>query len=52
MDGREQAFLGEEAAVDDLAKGYFWDKTLIDKRLFEIGEGEQKGQKRGKTREK
>ena len=31
-----------------MAKGYFWDKILIDKRLFEIGEDEQKGQKWGK----
>ena len=50
MDGRERVFLDEEAAVDDLAKGCFWDKVLIDKRLFEIAEGAQKGQKRVKTR--
>ena len=40
--------MDEEAAVDDLAKGYFWNKILIDKRLFEIGKDEQKGQKWGK----
>ena len=48
-EGREQSFFDEEAAVDELAKGRFWDKALIDKRLFEINEGEQTGQKRGKN---
>ena len=48
MGGREPPFFDEEAAVDDLAKGYFLDKILIDKRLFEIDENEQKGQKWGK----
>ena len=45
MEGREPSFLDEEAAVDDLTKGYFWDNLLIDKRLFEIDKDEQKGQK-------
>ena len=41
MELHKPLFLDEEAAVDDLAKTYFWDKALIDKRLFEIGESEQ-----------
>ena len=41
MEGRKQSFLDEEAAVDDLTKGCFWDNVLIDKRLFEIDKGEQ-----------
>ena len=41
MEGREPLFLDEKAAVADLAKGCFWDKVLIDKRLFEIDKGEQ-----------
>ena len=52
MDGRTRVFLDEEAAVAELTTGCFWDKMLIDKRLFEIDEGEQLGQKQGKTREK
>ena len=47
MEGRERVFFGEEAAVAELAKGYFWDKTLIIKGLFGIGESEQKGLKWG-----
>ena len=43
MESRECVFFGEEAAVAELAKGYFWDKILTIKRLFGIGEGEQKG---------
>ena len=49
MEGREEPFLDEEAAVDDLAKGCFCDKVLTDNSLFEIDEGEQMGQKRGKN---
>ena len=45
MGGRKPPFLDEEAAVDDLATGCFWDKILIDKRLFEIDKGGQNGQK-------
>ena len=45
MEGREPLFFDEEATVDDLAKGYFQDKTLIDKKLFKISKGEQKGLK-------
>ena len=43
MDGRKAVFSNEEAAVDDLATGYFCDKMLIDKTLFEIDEGAQNG---------
>ena len=45
---REPSFSNEEATVDDLATGYFCDKILIDKTLFEIDEGLQNGQKWGK----
>ena len=41
MDGHKEVILDEEAAVADLAKGYFWDKILIDKKLFKINKGEQ-----------
>ena len=40
--------MDEEAAVEQLVKGYFCDKILIDKMLFEIDEGLQNGQKWGK----
>ena len=40
--------MDQEAAVADLAKGDFCDKVLINKKLFEIDEGEQNGQKWGK----
>ena len=46
---RESLFFTEEAAVDDLAKGCFCDKMLIDKELFEIGEGGQKRPKVGEN---
>ena len=36
MDGRKRVFLGEEAAVDDLAKGCFWDKFKTINDLFKI----------------
>ena len=36
MEGRKSVFFDEEAAVDDLAKGIFWDNILIDNRLFKI----------------
>ena len=49
MEGRERVFFDEEAAVAQLATGYFWDKTLIIKRLFEIDKEVQKGQKEGKN---
>ena len=45
MAPRKPPFLDEEAAVDDLAKGSFWDKLLISKDLFEIDKGKQKSQK-------
>ena len=47
MEGRKHAFFDEEAAVDALVKGYFCDTMLIDKVLFEIGEGLKKALKRG-----
>ena len=43
MEGREPSFLDEEAAVEQLAKGYFCDKSKYSNDLFEIGEGEQTG---------
>ena len=52
MEGRKPLFFDEEAAVDDLVKGHFWDKALIDKALFEIGKAEQNGQKWAKRAEK
>ena len=45
MEGRERVILDEEAAVDELAKGYFCDKSKYSNDLFEIGEGEQTGLK-------
>ena len=36
MEGRKQVILDEEAAVDDLATGYFCNKSKRDKGLFEI----------------
>ena len=47
MEGRKAAFWSKEAAVDKLAKGYFLDKLLTVKALFEIGEREQTGLKTG-----
>ena len=47
MEGRKPSFFDEEAAVAELAKDHFWDKALIIKGLFGIGEGEQKGLKWG-----
>ena len=41
MEGRERVLFDEEAAVDELAKGKFWDKTLISNVLFKIEEGLQ-----------
>ena len=41
MDGRKRVFLGEEAAVDGLAKGSFWDKVKYSNDLFEINKGEK-----------
>ena len=49
MEGRERVFFDEEAAVAQLETGYFWDKTLIIKGLFEIDKEAQKGQKEGKN---
>ena len=40
MELHEQPFFDKEAAVDELATNCFWDKALIDKRLFEIDEGQ------------
>ena len=48
MELRKAVFSNEEAAVDDLAKDYFWDKILTSKDLFEIDDGLQNGQKWGK----
>ena len=45
MEGREPSFLDEEAAVADLAKVYFWDKSKYSNDLFEISKGEQTGLK-------
>ena len=45
MEGRERVLFDEEAAVAELAKVYFCYKILIDKKLFEIGEGGQNAQK-------
>ena len=42
MEGRERSFFDEEAAVDASKEGHFWDKLLIDKRLFEIYKSKQK----------
>ena len=47
MELRKHAFFDEEAAVDALMKGYFCDKMLIDKMLFEIDEDSKKALKRG-----
>ena len=44
----KQVIFDKEAAVDELAKGCFWDKALINKRLFEIGKDERKSLKWGK----
>ena len=44
-EGHEQAFFDQEAAVDELVKGDFRDKTLTDNELFEIYKGEQTRQK-------
>ena len=52
MEGRKHAFFDEEAAVDALVKGYFCDKMLIDKVLFEIGKGSEKALKRGQIKKK
>ena len=35
-EGHKDTFWNEEAAVEALVKGCFWDKLLIVKRLFEI----------------
>ena len=45
MESRKRVILDEEAAVDDLAKGGFRDKTLIDKQLFEKDKDEQNSPK-------
>ena len=45
MEGRERDIFDEEAAVAELEKVCFCHKILIDKKLFEIGEGEQNAQK-------
>ena len=37
MEGRKQVILDEEAAVDDLATGYFCNKPKRDNDLFKIG---------------
>ena len=41
MEPHKQVIFDEEAAVDALAKGYFCDKTLIDKKLFKINKDAQ-----------
>ena len=45
MELHKQVIFDEDAAVDDLSKGTFWDKMLISKGLFEISNAEQNGQK-------
>ena len=45
MEGCERGIFDEEAAVAELVKGYFCYKILINKKLFEIGEGGQNAQK-------
>ena len=52
MEGREQVIFDEEAAVAELATAYFWDKILIDKRLFEIDKEEQDDLKPPQTAQK
>ena len=37
MEGHEAVFWDEEAAVDDLATGYFCNKSKRNKGLFEFG---------------
>ena len=49
MEGREQVILDEEAAVDDLAKGGFWDKSKTINHLFKINNPSQNSPK---TRQK
>ena len=44
-EGHKETFWNEEAAVDELAKGHFWDKLLRIKGLFEIGEFSKTGLK-------
>ena len=39
MEGREQVIFDEEAAVDDLVKGIFWDKSKPINDLFKINKG-------------
>ena len=38
MEGRKEPFWSKEAAVAELISGYFWDKLLMIKGLFEINE--------------
>lgn len=45
MKGRERVFFTEEAAVAELAKGYFCDNTLINNDLFKISKDSKKGHK-------
>ena len=46
MELREPLIFDEEAAAEALARGYFWDKALINNTLFEISKGEQNALKR------
>ena len=39
MEGRKQVFFDEEAAVDDLTKDTFWDKSKPINDLFKINKG-------------
>ena len=45
MERHERIVFDEEAAVDELVKGCFWDKSKYNNDLFEICKGRQKGQK-------
>ena len=47
-EGHKETFWSEEAAVDALEKGCFWDKLLKVKGLFEIGKFWKTGLKAGK----
>ena len=51
-EGHKEAFWSKEAAVDKLTKGYFQDKLLTVKGLFEIDKCKQTGLKEGKMGEK
>ena len=43
--GHKPLFFDQEATVEQLAKGHFWDKSKHINALFEIDNPSQKGQK-------